>query len=129
MCGGESPCSRTSNLKRPYTPAYTHIHTPIYTHIHTLTPPPQTLRPVGKFKGLVRVTVEHPSASPMIPKDVLDLLLKPRPYKVRLYVLRASGLAKMDRNVDFSLAARCVPVWLTIFYALYYLLVLMFCEG
>lgn len=61
-----------------------------------------TVRVVGKFKGLVRVTEEHPSGSSMLPKEIMDMLLRPRPYKIRLYVLRATGLAKKDFNLDGS---------------------------
>lgn len=57
-----------------------------------------TVKVVGKFKGLIRVTEDI--STPMLPKEFMDMLLKPRPYKIRLYVLRAIGLAKKDMNLD-----------------------------
>jgi hypothetical protein len=59
-----------------------------------------TFKVVGKFKGLIRVTED--TATPLLPKEVMDMLIKPRPYKIRLYVLRAIGLAKKDFNLDGS---------------------------
>lgn len=57
-----------------------------------------SLKTVGKLKGLVRV-MEHEDDPPMFPQELMDMLLKPKGYKCRLYLLAAKQLAKMD--VDF----------------------------
>jgi len=56
---------------------------------------------VGKLKGLVRV-VEDEDAPPLLSKELMDMLLKPKKYIVRLYALRGIGLAAMDTNLDGS---------------------------
>ncbi|CAE7652847.1 Dysf, partial [Symbiodinium microadriaticum] len=51
-----------------------------------------TLKVVGRFKGLVRVMLSEDEA----PLFDLDQLLKPQGYKIRLYVLRGTNLTPMD---------------------------------
>ena len=58
---------------------------------------------VGKLKGLVRV-METENDEPMFPKDIMDMLLKPKAYKVRLYVLRATNLTGMDLDMFGNIA-------------------------
>lgn len=72
-----------------------------------------TLKTVGKVKGLVRVyrlrkqrsdgSLEpedevggYGSDEPLLGKDLMDQLMNPKKYKIRLYVLRGVKLAKMD---------------------------------
>ena len=57
-----------------------------------------TLKTVGKFKGLVRV-MEDENEPDFLPKELMDQLLKPKNYKVRLYVLRGLKLAQMDVDI------------------------------
>jgi hypothetical protein len=54
-----------------------------------------TLKTVGKFKGLIRVMLS-PDEPPLID---LNSLLKPSGYKVRLYLLKATGLTAMDIGI------------------------------
>ena len=70
-----------------------------------------TLKVVGKFKGIIRV-LEDTSAinggdikklleeNPIVEESVLDQILSPKKYKVRLYVLEAKNLKEMD--VDYA---------------------------
>jgi len=58
---------------------------------------------VGKLKGLVRV-MESENDPPMFPQDIMDMLLKPKAYKVRLYVLRATNLTGMDLDMFGNIA-------------------------
>jgi hypothetical protein len=51
-----------------------------------------TLKVVGRFKGLVRVMLNADEP----PLFDLDQLLKPQGYKIRLYVLRGTNLTPMD---------------------------------
>lgn len=51
-----------------------------------------TLKVVGRFKGLVRVLLKEDEP----PLFDLDQLLKPQGYKIRLYVLRGTNLTPMD---------------------------------
>ena len=54
-----------------------------------------TLKVVGRLKGLVRV-IESEDEQPLLPPEFMKDLLVPKSYKIRLYVLRGIGLAKMD---------------------------------
>eukprot|EP01034_Spumella_vulgaris_P027083 gene27083-33756_t len=54
-----------------------------------------TLKVVGKLKGLVRV-IMNKDEEPLLGKDLMEQLMSPKKYKIRLYVLRGVGLAKMD---------------------------------
>ena len=41
---------------------------------------------------------------PMFPEEIMSMMLKPKPYKVRLYVLRASSLTGMDLDMFGNIA-------------------------
>ena len=62
-----------------------------------------TFKIVGKLKGLVRV-MENENDPPMFPEDIMSMLLKPKAYKVRLYVLRATNLTGMDLDIFGNIA-------------------------
>jgi hypothetical protein len=47
------------------------------------------LKVVGKFKGLIRVK-ENKNDPDIFSPELMDMLMKPKLYKVRLYVLRVS---------------------------------------
>eukprot|EP01038_Epipyxis_sp_PR26KG_P004421 gene4421-6250_t len=66
-----------------------------------------TVKTVGKFKGLVRV-IENENDPDFLPKELMDQLLKPNHYKVRLYCLRGLALAQMDTDI-FGRAADSDP--------------------
>lgn len=53
--------------------------------------PGQGLKVVGKFKGLVRVIEDPATAVPFFEESVLENLLNPKGYKIRLYVLKGRG--------------------------------------
>ena len=46
---------------------------------------------VGKFKGLIRIMLTE-DEEPMFNEEMMEQLLKPKPYTVRLYLLRATNL-------------------------------------
>ena len=52
---------------------------------------------VGRMKALIRI-VESEYEEPMLPPELLDALLRPKGYKVRLYALRAHGLTPLVRQ-------------------------------
>ena len=58
---------------------------------------------VGKLKGLIRV-MESEDDEPMFPEEILNMLLKPKPYKIRLYMLRATNLTGMDLDMFGNIA-------------------------
>ena len=49
---------------------------------------------VGRFKGLIRVVLDKDEPS-LFDAKLLDSLFKPKGYKIRLYVLKASHLTPM----------------------------------
>jgi hypothetical protein len=59
------------------------------------------IKTVGRIKGLVRIieTKEEVETNPLLPKDLLDLLMKPKSYIIRLYVLRGKDIAAMDSDM------------------------------
>jgi hypothetical protein len=59
------------------------------------------IKTVGRLKGLVRViaTKEEAETSPLLPKELMDQLLKPKSYCIRLYVLRGINLEAVDRDI------------------------------
>ncbi len=58
-------------------------------------------RKVGSFKGYIKIVdSENP------PKDDFMKLLKPKPYQVRLYVLKGRGLTAMDGPMNQNVAER-----------------------
>jgi hypothetical protein len=63
-----------------------------------------TLRKTGVFKGLIRI-MENESDPPMFNEQLMDQLLKPKPYKVRLYLIEADKLADMDMDITGKPAA------------------------
>ncbi len=56
---------------------------------------------VGRVKGLIRIVEDRNTvdSDPMIPKSLMEQLLKPKKYVVRLYALRAFGLEEMDFDI------------------------------
>ena len=66
-----------------------------------------SLKVVGKFKGLIRVMTSENEPS-LLPKELLDSLLKPKGYKIRLYVLNAVGITGVDRDM-FGKPAKSDP--------------------
>jgi hypothetical protein len=59
--------------------------------------PSMLSQPVGRMKALIRI-VESEYEEPMLPPELLDALLRPKGYKVRLYALRAHGLTPLVRQ-------------------------------
>lgn len=57
-----------------------------------------TLKVVGKFKGLVCVK-ESKDDPDVFPKEIVEQIMNPKAYKVRLYVLQGTNLARMDKDV------------------------------
>lgn len=53
--------------------------------------PGRGLKVVGKFKGLVRIIEDPQTAPPFFEPSVLENLLNPKGYKIRLYVLKGKG--------------------------------------
>ena len=66
-----------------------------------------SLKVVGKFKGLIRVMMSENEPS-LLPKELLDSLLKPKGYKVRLYVLNVMKITGVDRDM-FGKPAKSDP--------------------
>ena len=56
-----------------------------------------TLKVVGLLKGLIRVT--YNKAEEFFDPELIKSLMKPKGYKIRLYVLRGVGLAAMDLGI------------------------------
>ena len=54
------------------------------------------LKEVGIFKGIIRVKLTDSPADVCFDDNLLKQLLKPKGYKIRLYVLEAKGLTPMD---------------------------------
>ena len=57
-----------------------------------------TLKVVGKLKGLVRI-IENKDEPPLLSKELMEQLLSPEKYKIRLYVTRGISLAAMDVDI------------------------------
>jgi hypothetical protein len=57
-----------------------------------------TLKVVGRLKGLVRVIMDK-NAPPLLDEKLMDDLLKPSSYSIRLYILRGIRLAAMDNDI------------------------------
>jgi len=64
---------------------------------------------VGKFKGLVRVMLDEKNDPPLLEPALMNALMKPKPYKVRLYCLRTRGLASMNNKDLFGRPPKCDP--------------------
>ena len=57
-----------------------------------------TVKVVGRFKGLIRVVTDKDEPS-LFDEKLLESLFKPKGYKIRLYVLKASHLTPMDKDI------------------------------
>ncbi len=59
------------------------------------------IKVVGRLKGLVRVVEQKEliEQDPLLPKDLMNQLLKPKSYAVRLYVLKGVNLEAVDRDI------------------------------
>lgn len=57
-----------------------------------------TLKCVGRLKGLCRV-IEDKDAPSLLPKALMDALMKPTTYCIRLYALRGVKLAALDTDI------------------------------
>ena len=55
-------------------------------------------KPVGLLKGLIRITFDEKQS--FFEESLLSQMLKPRPYKMRLYVLESFSLAMTDTKLD-----------------------------
>ena len=53
------------------------------------------MKQVGVFKGLIRIKLGNNPTDEIFSKEVLDQLLKPKAYAIRLYLLDAKGLTPM----------------------------------
>jgi hypothetical protein len=62
-----------------------------------------TFKTVGKFKGLIRVILDEDEPS-LFPPEVMEQILKPKSYKVRLYALKSIGLTGMDTDIFGNVA-------------------------
>jgi hypothetical protein len=66
-----------------------------------------TLKVVGKFKGLIRVMLTENEPSLLDPK-LMDMLMKPKGYKIRLYVLKVLAITPKDFDM-FGKPAKSDP--------------------
>jgi hypothetical protein len=62
-----------------------------------------TKKVVGKFKGLIRIMVTE-DQEPMFDEEMMEQLLKPKAYVVRVYLLRATNLVGMDLDMYGNVA-------------------------
>jgi hypothetical protein len=66
-----------------------------------------TLKVVGKFKGLIRVIMNENEPSLLDPK-LMEMLMKPKGYKIRLYVLKVLAITPKDFDM-FGKPAKSDP--------------------
>lgn len=66
-----------------------------------------TLKVVGKFKGLIRV-IENENEPSLLEPKLMEMLMKPKGYKIRLYVLKVLSITPKDFDM-FGKPAKSDP--------------------